>query len=365
LLQLATVTSTSYGDSGLTPSTIYRYRIQAIDAAGNVSSNSNTASATTPSVPDVTPPSAPAALSATAAGASQINVAWNAANDNVGVTGYRLERCQGAGCSAFAEIAAPASASFNDTGVVAATSYSYRVRAVDAAGNLGGYSNTASASTSSGTPPPPSAIAFVQGNYATPQGGISTASVKYTAAQTSGDLNVVIVGWSDSRASVTAISDTAGNIYEVAAPPKVYPGAVTQVIYYAKNIVAMPANTNTVTVQFSAAANSPDVRILSYSGLDRTNPLDVSAAATGNNTFSDSGAVTTTSANELLVAGNTVWSMTGGPGAGFVKRFITWPDGDIAQDQVVTSAGSYRATAPLSGGGPWVMQLVTFKAASN
>ena len=82
-------------------------------------------------------------------------------------------------------------------------------------------------------------------------------------------------------------------------------------------------------------------------------------------TYAPYGAVTTTSANELLVAGNTVWSMTGGPGAGFVKRFITWPDGDIAQDQVVTSAGSYRATAPLSGGGPWVMQLVTFKAASN
>jgi hypothetical protein len=43
---------------------------------------------------------------------------------------------------------------------------------------------------------------------------------------------------------------------------------------------------------------------------------------------------------------------------------ITWPDGDIAQDQVVTSAGSYRATAPLDPA-PWVMQLVTFKAASN
>jgi len=42
---------------------------------------------------------------------------------------------------------------------------------------------------------------------------------------------------------------------------------------------------------------------------------------------------------------------------------ITSPDGDIAEDQVVTSTGSYRATAPLSGAGPWVMQLVTFRAA--
>jgi len=361
--QLATVTSTSYGDSGLTASTTYRYRIQAVDAAGNVSSDSNIVSATTPGVPDVTPPSAPTALSATAAGANQINLAWTAATDNAGVTGYRLERCQGAGCNAFAEIAAPPSVSFNDSSVVPGTSYGYRVRAVDAAGNLGGYSNVASASTSSGTPPP-SSIAFVQGNYATPQSPTSTVSVKYAAAQNSGDLNVVIVGWSDSKAVVTAITDTFGNVYAIAAAPTIYQGAVTQVIYYAKNIAAAPAGTNTVTVQFSAAATYPDVRILNYSGLDRMNPLDAAAGASGNNASSDSGVVTTTSSNELLVAGNTVWSTTSGPGPGFVKRMITWPDGDIAQDQVVTSAGSYRATAPLDPA-PWVMQLVTFKAASN
>ena len=187
---------------------------------------------------------------------------------NVGVTGYRLERCQGAACSAFAEIAAPSTVSFNDTGVVAATSYSYRVRAVDAAGNLGGYSNVASASTS-GTEPS-SNIAFVQGNYATPQSPTSTVSVRYAAAQNSGDLNVVIVGWSDSRAVVTSVTDTFGNAYAVAAPPTVLPGAVSQVVYYARNIVAAPANTNAVTVQFSEAAIYPDVRILSCSGLDRS-----------------------------------------------------------------------------------------------
>jgi hypothetical protein len=68
----------------------------------------------------------------------------------VGVTGYRVERCQGGGCSNFAQIAAPSGASFNDTGLSASTSYSYRVRAVDAAGNLGPYSPTATATTQAG-----------------------------------------------------------------------------------------------------------------------------------------------------------------------------------------------------------------------
>ena len=49
--------------------------------------------------PDSTPPSAPAGLAATAAGSGAINLSWTASTDNVGVTGYRVERCQGAGCS--------------------------------------------------------------------------------------------------------------------------------------------------------------------------------------------------------------------------------------------------------------------------
>ena len=66
-----------------------------------------------------------------------MNLAWTASTDNVGVSGYRVERCQGAGCSNFAQVATPAGTSFNDTGLQTGTSYSYRVRATDAAGNLG------------------------------------------------------------------------------------------------------------------------------------------------------------------------------------------------------------------------------------
>src|SRR5207253_2431555 len=52
-------------------------------------------------------------------------------------------------------------ASYGDTGLAAATSYSYRVRAADAAGNLSGYSNVAGATTQN--PPPASAPAAAYG----------------------------------------------------------------------------------------------------------------------------------------------------------------------------------------------------------
>lgn len=54
------------------------------------------------------------------------------------------------------------------------------------------------------------AIGFVQGSYATPQSPQSTVSVTYTSAQTAGNLNVVVVGWNDTTAAVSSVTDSIG-----------------------------------------------------------------------------------------------------------------------------------------------------------
>jgi len=146
--EIATVAGTSYSNTGLTASTSYSYMVRAADAAGNLSDYSAKATAVTSPAPDTTAPTAPTGLGAAASSSSQINLSWSAASDNVGVTGYRIERCQGAGCSNFAEIATSSGTSYSNTGLTASTSYSYRVRAGDAAGNLSGYSANATAATS-------------------------------------------------------------------------------------------------------------------------------------------------------------------------------------------------------------------------
>ena len=56
---------------------------------------------------DTTPPSVPSSVVASAVSSSQVNVSWTASTDNVGVTGYRVERCQGAGCTTFAQVGTP------------------------------------------------------------------------------------------------------------------------------------------------------------------------------------------------------------------------------------------------------------------
>ena len=202
------------------------------------------------------------------------------------------------------------------------------------------------------------AIAFSQLASATPQTATASVPVTYPAAQTAGDLNVVVVGWNDNTSTVQSVKDSAGNTYTLAVGPTVGTG-LEQSIYYAANIVG---GSNTVTVTFSQAAAYPDIRILEYRGVTA---LDVIAGASGSSTAANSGAATTTVANELIFGANTVATGNGTVGSGFTSRIITTPDGDLAEDKIVTTAGSNSATATLSGSGPWVMQMATFAAVSG
>jgi hypothetical protein len=203
-----------------------------------------------------------------------------------------------------------------------------------------------------------STITYVQSAYAAPQTPQTGVSVKFAAAQAAGDLNVVAVGWNDSTATVMAVTDTSGNTYTRAVGPTFISGTLSQSIYYAKNIWAASAGANSVTVTFSSAAVYPDIRILEYSGADLNNPVDVTAAATGNSANSSSGSVTTTNATDLLFGANIVQTVTSGPGSGFTSRLLTSPCGDIAEDRMVTATGSYSATAPLTSG-QWITTSLT------
>jgi chitodextrinase len=145
-IQIATPTGTNYSDTSLTAATTYNYRVQAVDAAGNLSGYSGVASVTT-LVSDTTPPTAPTNLVASAVSSSQINLSWTVSTDNVGVTGYLVQRSLGAGSTNFAQVGTSSGTTFSNTGLSSRTRYNYRVQATDAAGNLSGYSSVASATT--------------------------------------------------------------------------------------------------------------------------------------------------------------------------------------------------------------------------
>jgi uncharacterized protein (TIGR03437 family) len=202
------------------------------------------------------------------------------------------------------------------------------------------------------------AISFAQVASATPQSPTATVSVSYPGAQTAGDLNVVVVGWNDIAATVRSVQDSGGNNYILAIGPT-SGTALRQSIYYAPRVVG---GLNTVTVTFSQAAAFPDVRVLEYRGVTT---LDVTAGASGSSAAANSGAATTTNANELVFGANTIATGNKTAGSGFTARIITSPDSDLAEDKIVTTAGSNSAKATLTVSGPWVMQMATFSAVSG
>jgi len=203
--------------------------------------------------------------------------------------------------------------------------------------------------------------AFVQVNAAVPQTNQSSVTVRYNNAQTAGDTNILAIGWNNATSNITSVTDSAGNTYQLAVPTARGAG-VSQAIYYAKNIKAAPAGTNTVTVTFNTATPYVDIRATEYSGLDPNTPFDVGTSASGTSTSANSGTVTTTAPGLIFGAGMTAGGFSTA-GTGFTTRVITNPDGDIAQDRTVTTAGAYSATASVSGA--WVMQIATFKAAAG
>jgi chitodextrinase len=89
---------------------------------------------------DTQAPTTPAGLAVTAKTATSVSLAWSAATDNVGVTGYQVLRSG-------TVVASPTGTTATVTGLSPATSYTFTVVARDAAGNTSAPSNALTVAT--------------------------------------------------------------------------------------------------------------------------------------------------------------------------------------------------------------------------
>ena len=168
--------------------TSYSYRVRVTDAPGNLVTFSNASTATTAAAVDTTPPSAPGALAASVVSTTQINLSWAASTDNVGVAGYRVERCQGANCTSFIQVA------------TAAANPQPPVISSPASGTVvtAGQEVTITSSVVAGTFP--NGVALVAapplggGSIQYPSGSSVTLSLSSSAQMTPGPQSVYVVG---------------------------------------------------------------------------------------------------------------------------------------------------------------------------
>ncbi len=206
-------------------------------------------------------------------------------------------------------------------------------------------------------------VNFIQGAGSGASSGTHGSwNASFPNPQTAGDTTIVIVGWSNSG-DVSSVSDDGGNTYTRALSTSTnVAGNISQTIYYAKNI----KSSTTITANFTSAVGAPDVRVLEYSGLDQSNPLDTSlaaaAAAFGNGTVADSGPVSTTFSNNLVVAGAMVGQTVVSAGNNFVLATVT-NDGNASEHQLNSApVGGVHAVANVKPASAWLIQAVTFHA---
>jgi len=295
--------------------------------------------------PDTQAPTVPSGLAATNVLATQLTVSWTAATDNVGVAGYQVYR------DGILIHTTPAT-TFTDTGLSANTPYTYTVAAFDYANNVSAQSTSLDVTTAAPGP------TFVQQNFTTPQSPQSAVSIAYASAQTAGNTNILAIGWNDTTAAITAVSDSAGNVYQQALAT--YRGnGMSQAIYSAANIHA--AASNQVSVTFDQAAAYVDLRITEYSGLQASTPFQAGVSATGVGSSAGTGSLTTTTASALLFAAGMTGATFSAPGTGYTSEVITVPDGDLVEDALAAAPGPYSAAASLSAG-TWILQLAAFTA---
>jgi len=144
-------------------------------APATLTATSGTAAQTNFVMPDLVAPSSAANLVTTSVGKTQVSLGWSAATDDVGVAGYKVSRDG-------VDLGTATGATFDDTTASPATTYSYSVAAVDAAGNVGP-SVTVGATTIEATPPtvvaPSVAVA--------PSGQLGTSNVPIVVSWSAAD----------------------------------------------------------------------------------------------------------------------------------------------------------------------------------
>ena len=154
---IGTPTGTTYTFTGLACGTAYALAVDAADAAGNRSTQTtlNASTNACPLPPDSQAPTTPGNFRSTGVTATSVSLAWNAATDNTGVTGYGVYRGGNL-------VSSPTGLTATVSGLSCGTSYTFAVDAVDAAANRS-LQATVSASTST-CPPPGTADLYVATN---------------------------------------------------------------------------------------------------------------------------------------------------------------------------------------------------------
>ena len=209
---------------------------------------------------------------------------------------------------------------------------------------------------------PPTVVTLVQQRSAD-GGTAASSSLAFSANNSAGNFIAVLIRAGGSGSGLT-VTDTRANVYRQATR---FTRGTDHVgaIYYAENV---GSGANTVTVSVAAAATLR-FGILEYSGVAKSSALDGVVTAVGTSTLPNSGTLTTTASGDLLLGAITInenVNVVAGAGYTIRQSVPALPATKvIAEDRIMTSAGTASATGTLAVAFPWGAALAAFKPAAG
>ncbi|MCG2610192.1 GEVED domain-containing protein [Flavobacterium sp. SM15] len=286
---------------------------------------------------DTTAPSAPTNLAASGTTQTTTNLSWTASTDNVGVTGYDVY--QGATL-----LGTVATTTYNVTGLVASTAYTFSVKAKDAAGNISAASNTVNVTTLA--PATDTTAPTAPTNLAASGTTQTTTNLSWTASTD----NIGVTGYdvyqgATLKATVTTTTYavtglTAATAYTFSVKAKDAAGNVSS----ASNTV----NVTTLTATASYCASQGNS--VADESIGRVQIGTINNASTGGTGYTDFTAISTnlTKGASATITVTPTWTSSA-----YAEGYAVWidyngdKDFDDAGELVWSNAAS--TTTPVSG----------------
>ncbi|MBI4942470.1 MAG: hypothetical protein HY830_17150 [Actinobacteria bacterium] len=301
---------------------------------------------------DTTPPTAPGSVSASASAPTTVDVAWTASTDAVGVSRYEILRNG-------TQIGTSTTLAFTDTTAAAATTYTYGVRARDAAGNVSTTTSAAAVTTPS-DPNPPGSVTFRSAStFST--AGATALTVAKPAGLAAGDVVLATV----SSRGAPKITAPAGWTLVGSTPNST---TMVQAVYSHVAGASEPASWTWTLSKTQVAV----VQLDAYSGVSTAAPVRAFAGQANASSGTVTAPAVTANNGDLVVAlFGTGRSSAFTPQAGLVERSdVTSSTGSTkvsgsAADRAVTATGTvgpFTATTP-TGSAANVGQTVVLAAA--
>ena len=316
------------------------------------------------------PPSAPAAptgVTATA-GNGSATVSWTApANGGVPITSYTVTPFAGTVAQPPVTVAGtPPATATTISGLTNGTAYTFTVSATNPVG-----AGIASGASNAVTPGSAVTPTFVQ-QASAHRSNVGSVSVTPSSAVSAGNRLVVEIGvWNDAHATISSVTDSAGDIFTEVSHFAAADG--TEQSVWTAPITSGGGLRPAIKATTTSAADI-GVAALEYSGLSTAAGLgavDVQAHAIGLTGSSaatvKSGATGAAAAGNELAVGFYTDSGFGDsllPGAGFTSRVNVSPVGDmelIVEDALVAAGSTANAGVGTGKATDWLMNTVVFK----